>query len=311
MPTGGNYDINTALTGVKEGLGGTDLFGKPLPGLVPGGGILQGLGQVAGGIADLASYKKRMGEQGSYLFDALNQQKKFARREKTGIYDPKVAQAQRDLATAGIRPTDTSGIKSAAQTAFQAMQGDPRLAAGMMGSVMRNQAQMEQQQKMADTQRELEAMGKLADLEQSALDQKISLDRQLGLMGLSRAQQAEATARENIEAIRAARQGAFGDIVGGLVNTGIGVASGFKNGGSVQKTPGDFSHKDNPIDMVAEDGTKVGEVTGGEYILNPKQSKALKSTYEGVKNKGKKATISDFKRVYQALDRILSQPQFK
>lgn len=37
-------------------------------------------------------------------------------------------------------------------------------------------------------------------------------------------------------------------------------------------TPGEFSHGTNPIDMVAEDGTKVGEVTGGELIFNPDQS---------------------------------------
>lgn len=37
-------------------------------------------------------------------------------------------------------------------------------------------------------------------------------------------------------------------------------------------TPGEFSHDTNPIDMVANDGTKVGEVTGGELIFNPEQS---------------------------------------
>jgi hypothetical protein len=50
-----------------------------------------------------------------------------------------------------------------------------------------------------------------------------------------------------------------------------------EKGMRVQKTPGKFSHEENPIDMVAEDGTKVGEVTGGEYIFNPKQTNTIKT----------------------------------
>lgn len=45
-----------------------------------------------------------------------------------------------------------------------------------------------------------------------------------------------------------------------------------ENGGMM--TDGDFSHKSNPIHLV-QDGVKVGEATGGEFILNPKQAKAI------------------------------------
>ena len=301
------FDMRAALTGVKQGLGGTDQFGNPLPGMIPGGGVIAGLGQVAGGAMDLINYKKRMGEQGNNLFNAIDDQKKFFQREKAGLYDPKVAQAQRDLAMAGVRPTDTSGIASASQTAFNAMQGDPRLAASQMGSIMRNQAQMTQQQKMADVNREIASMSNLANLEQSALDQKIGLDRELGLMGLGRAQQAEATSRNNIEAIRDSRRQAFGNIVGGLVNTGIGVASGFKDGGQVQKTPGEFSHASNPIDIM-KDGAKVGEMTGGEYILNPKQANEIKSARDSIKRGSR--SPQELNKLYEVIDKILSQPQF-
>ena len=39
-------------------------------------------------------------------------------------------------------------------------------------------------------------------------------------------------------------------------------------------TPGEFSHDNNPIDIV-QDGAKVGEMTGGEAILNPEQQKKV------------------------------------
>ena len=50
----------------------------------------------------------------------------------------------------------------------------------------------------------------------------------------------------------------------GLVN--------FNAGGKMTK--GDFNHKTNPIDIV-QAGKKVGEMTGGEVILNPAQQKRL------------------------------------
>lgn len=53
-----------------------------------------------------------------------------------------------------------------------------------------------------------------------------------------------------------------------------------KNGGKAMKTPGAFSHKSNPIDVI-KDGRKIAEMTGGEYIFNPKQSQKLRNLSEG------------------------------
>ena len=47
----------------------------------------------------------------------------------------------------------------------------------------------------------------------------------------------------------------------------------------VDKTPGEFSHDDNPIDIVQE-GAKIGEMTGGEYIFNPKQAEEMRKLSE-------------------------------
>ncbi|MCW4052720.1 MAG: hypothetical protein NWE78_05900, partial [Candidatus Bathyarchaeota archaeon] len=45
---------------------------------------------------------------------------------------------------------------------------------------------------------------------------------------------------------------------------------GFEKGGKVLrgKTPGEFSHEDNPIDIM-QDGQKIGEMTGGEGVVSP------------------------------------------
>lgn len=54
----------------------------------------------------------------------------------------------------------------------------------------------------------------------------------------------------------------------------------YEAGGKAMKTPGAFSHKTNPIDVI-KDGKKIAEMTGGEYIFNPKQSEKLKSLSAG------------------------------
>jgi hypothetical protein len=48
-----------------------------------------------------------------------------------------------------------------------------------------------------------------------------------------------------------------------------------KDGATIKKTPGEFSHEKNPIDVV-QGGTKIAEMTGGEYIFNPEQMAAIK-----------------------------------
>jgi hypothetical protein len=66
---------------------------------------------------------------------------------------------------------------------------------------------------------------------------------------------------------------------------GAGALMYAKEGGKIKKTPGEFSHKTNPIDVV-KDGVKIAEMTGGEYIFNPKQMAAIKSLV-GTEDKSK------------------------
>ena len=52
----------------------------------------------------------------------------------------------------------------------------------------------------------------------------------------------------------------------------LGTTAFLKKGGMV--TDGEFSHETNPIDIM-QNGAKVGEMTGGEYIINPTQAKKI------------------------------------
>ena len=57
-----------------------------------------------------------------------------------------------------------------------------------------------------------------------------------------------------------------------LLVAGGGGGGGSDSGGMV--TGGKFDHKTNPIDIVKK-GQKIGEMTGGEVILNPAQQQKL------------------------------------
>ena len=78
----------------------------------------------------------------------------------------------------------------------------------------------------------------------------------------------------------------------------------FEGGGEMpQVTPGEFNHDTNPIDMVAEDGTKVGEVTGGELIFNPDQSEDFDVAFNIIKQLASQPNADpEIVKAYELLD---------
>ncbi len=71
------------------------------------------------------------------------------------------------------------------------------------------------------------------------------------------------------------------NIFGGVEDIASGVGAMAKEGAVIDAeeggvTPGEFSHKENPIDMV-QDGEKIGEATGGELILPPDDVEAVRA----------------------------------
>jgi hypothetical protein len=379
MAATGAFDWNMFMTGWNPSGGGTDIFGNPIPMQIPGGGGAQGIAGVVGGVADLLTYRKDKKEQEGYLSAAKKDVEKYKSDFASGLYNQRVAQAQRDLAMAGVRPTDTSGIQSSASTALQAAAADPRVLGGLLGNIQRNQAQQMQQQQMADVQREIASKSNLANLEQSVLAQNIGLKQNMGMMGLAEATAARNQALQNLEQLKQNKRDAFGNIIGGAADIGMtlaglpqiggagagaeaaGAAAGLGqaastvpqgggnvssllnylggvNGGNplesllkqlssapgavvangekgmkVQKTPGEFSHKTNPIDIM-KDGKKVGEMTGGEYVINPEQADAIEDAYEKISEKkasGKKISRQELMMLYDVIRGIFSQPQFQ
>jgi len=207
--------------------GGYDQYGQGIAAMIPGGGALAGIGQIAGGVADIMASKKEIERQRKLKQEAAAEAKKS--RSALDAFEFDVSQAQRDLATAGIRPTDTSYIQSGLATSLGAMQ-DPR-AFGAASGLLGQSLEAERKAKEADMQRELSAMRGLAGLEQSALEKKQGLQLGLQQQDYAMALQDRANAQANIEAAKAAKREAIGAIGQGVINTalpffgGLGVSS--------------------------------------------------------------------------------------
>jgi len=79
--------------------------------------------------------------------------------------------------------------------------------------------------------------------------------------------------------------------------------TGYAQGGEVEdpveKTPGEFDHDDNPIDIMQE-GAKIGEMTGGEYIFNPEQAAEMRKLSE-----------EGDSELHQFIRNLLSKEQFQ
>ena len=131
-----------------------------------------------------------------------------------------------------------------------------------------------------------------------------------GLQVLGNAQAANQQMKENrfrmqYGAADSAKQAALGNIAGGLgsaaggaMQAGLESSGMFGGGGSATKNAinnlptfargakldGEFSHESNPITMTNKKGEVVGEATGSEYIINPKQAAAIKKESKYFRN---------------------------
>lgn len=158
---------------------------------------------------------------------------------------------------------------------IQAASSDPRVLAASLAGMQRSAAMGEQQAMQAQAQQQMQATvrrGQAEDAATSRMEARSVADINRETQNLMSAQQAQAAGYGQIAS-------GIGSAIGGVAGGGFGKAAakifGAEEGAKVPKTPGKFSHESNPIDIV-KDGAKVGEMTGGEYILNPKQANDIK-----------------------------------
>lgn len=186
--------------------------------------------------------------------------------------------------------------------------GGAKALLGGLGAAQRQAARQRMGIEAQSAARQQAALGQFAGVQQRAQDMQTRFGQQLGLAEMGMAAGAAQEAQAVQDQMRQAKQqlgidalsglfGAAGDIAGAF--KGFGSGGGAGGGGNLSDavkeqliqqsfqqtaalptgekgmiTPGSFSHDKNPIDIMQE-GAKIGEMTGGEAILNPEQQKKV------------------------------------
>jgi hypothetical protein len=265
---------------------------------VIGAAISAGTGLITGGIDAFQGAKERK---------ELLEEEKRLRATAPAIETPAAfRQAVKDSYDRGLLEQQNKLAQQALGTSVEALgQAGGRALLGGIGGATQRFGQQTQQAALAQAEKQSQALARLA-----AADERTGVRRQQRFeTDLRRTQALTDAARKREQAGYGALAGgaagalgilgtagltqgedqSFGQSLGNLLGAGSGGGglsmadllrleelrnNTTREKGGVMRTKGEFSHDSNPIDLV-QNGEKVGEATGGEYIFNPQQSKKM------------------------------------
>ena len=229
---------------------------------VIGGGVqaVAGVGQAIYGVQQLRKANAQMDEL-------------LAGAPKLGLPSAYEQYAAKALDQSALRQ-QTESINRRLSTSTDALSkaGGRALLGGLQSQVTTaNTAELQAQD--AQRQREMQGLQVLGNAQAQNQQMKENRFR----MQYGAADSAKQAALGNIG-------GGIGSAAGGALQAGLEYEKGMfkaKNGAKLQ---GEFSHESNPITMTNKAGEVVGEATGSEYIINPKQASAIKKESKYFRN---------------------------
>lgn len=265
------------------------------------GMIASGVLGIAGGVTDIIqggrNIRSAQSEQAKQQAEidklkasqpSLSTPAEYYERVKNA-YDSRLMQMRTEDINRGLANT----------TAAAASFGSRGLGALAGATQSANRAQREEV--LQQQQLQTAALGDLA----AAQERSIGLKEDRNVRETSYAQGQLQQAQQNEALARQQRAAGWTSAIGGVAQTALGVMNPIplplEDGGKIQKTPGKFSHEENEMAVVTEDGRDTGvRVTGGEYVLNPEQASSIKRLVEA----GDKEGLMKF------MDNLLDEPQF-
>jgi len=249
------------------------------------------LGNLAGGIFNYKQQQKALDSQISRANEARRAQEAAAKAARAGMPDFSLGRGARDayMRSQQDRAGDLAlqEVQRAQGAGLGALQvGGARALIGGASGMARRGAMDAANQLAAQQGRMALGAEKFATKEQNILDKNITNQRNLGMFDYGRALELGDQARLAREQALGQRDALLSNIIsdslGSFTELGMTAAEAFpldpvdsfEKGAKIKETPGEFSHKTNPIDLV-RNGKKIGEATGGELIFNPEQSGKL------------------------------------
>ena len=243
------------------------------------GTAVGGVGQLAGGIAG-ALNQSELERNAQASLDEANQELEKLQASQPSLATP--SEYYQQVQQAYDQRLMQQRLEDINRSLATTTQAASQFGARGLGAVMQasQQAQQAQRQETLTQQRlQTQALSDLAKAREretqlrevrSTRDLEYAFDARA--LGEARVAQAEQQRAQNFANIAGGIGGIAGGTVGMFLEEGGKVA---KRGVKVTKTPGEFSHKRNPLHVTNNAGEKVAELTGGEYVFNPEQSKRL------------------------------------
>lgn len=248
------------------------------------GGMVGGVGALAGGIADIYA-GARLRDEGAAEAAAATQELARLKESQPSLDTPseyyQLVKGAYDQRLMQQRVEDIN--RSFATTAAAAGQ----FGARGLGAIMQASAQAEsakRQETLTQQRLQTQALGQLAQARER--ENRLREVRSTRDIGYAYDEKRAAEAKEFYGEQQRTQGivstiGGVAQVAGGVGTFAAGVPKA-KKGIKVTKTPGEFSHKRNPLHVTNKKGEKVAELTGGEYVFNPEQSeKLMKLAKEG------------------------------
>lgn len=302
-------------------------------------GIGQGASTFASGAADFFNAPNQALEQRGKAQLAEQDINQFFDRYKAGEFDARLDQKMLDYFSMGRRGTDLTPTLSAMATGLDVASQDPRALAASLPGMTSSASKTMQDIARQDFERDLSMAGQEGQAYQGVRDANLAYKQQLYGDKLAEDKAAYAQAIQNAEAFDQAGNEAIFNMISGagqMIGGGFGMGEKgmkipeYQEGGDImsqimaaqgqggvparQDLPGPESHEENPIDMVAPNGEKVGEATGGEIILNSEQTENIEEAVAVVDQaieSGEQPSLEQLMAVYESVSETLSQPQFQ
>lgn len=301
-----DFNFNADAAKSAGGGGGAD-SAKSGMGIQQAGMAASGVLGVAGGIADIVMGAKQMRDAQAQQKKQQNEIDKLKASQPSlstpaeyyervkNAYDTRLMQMRTEDINRNLANT------TAAATSFGS-RGLGALAGATSAANRAQRAEVLEQQ-----QRQTAALGDLAGAQERSTQMKEARNVRETNFAQDQLMAAQALEQQS----RQQMMGGIASTVGGGVQTALGfgafgplasvAGAALEEGGKVQKTPGKFSHEENEMAVITEEGDDTGiRVTGGEYVLNPDQAKSIKRLVESKDKEG----------LMKFMDDLLDEPQF-
>ena len=237
------------------------------------GMIAEGFGQTVGGIMDIGAGQKAFKEGKSELATANANLQKLMNSQPSLSTPSEYFDAVKNAYDQRLVQMRTEDINRSLATTAQSAQ---QFGARGLGATLAASSQAQRQQRqlaLEQQQQQTQALTNLAgarERERDIRERRSTRDIEFGF-------DAKAAAEAKKEMGRQQRNEGIVSAITGPMQMAAGVATmGMAKGGTVQKTPGAYSHKTNELPVVDKNGNETGVyLTGGEYVFNPQDSKKM------------------------------------